>query len=407
MPSRSIIVLLTVCYVLQLQAGSLQEEIIFRQINNVLQISFPSQPKMGIEEWYNVSGHRFDYRGGIVACNELSNESFVDFQTKDISTDMFEDENQVSAAIYCDLPRRNNDDCFVEFVPLNDVIINLTCIDASQYNEGDILQLEDGSIVQLKSLYPGKYIWAHFCVDRNPGWDMNATNLACQKLGYHNGAEFTIGKKYKRVYGLVDIDCTGATDFLQCTSDYTRFDDGDCFQGVIAITCEGKVTTAQMQTTSNEPSYSPSSTDSTTWSSNAPTSYNTNNTQINQHMIYIITGISIVIIVLLILMIGSLLTGIAICLCKSGYCRTPVIGDIVEGTSNEGERKECDPYLRMQSYPNGDIKQVLKKDKLYYNVNEVEESTQSYQHTYLEMKPRQCEQARTKDSAKEPYYTLY
>ena len=69
---------------------------------------------------------------------------------------------------------------------------------------------------------------------------------------------------------------------------------------------------------------------------------------------------------------------------------------------NEEERKECEPYARMRSHPNEDIKLVLKKDKLYDNVNEMENST------YLQMDPVHFElNNQTKDSIVEQYYTLY
>ena len=100
-----------------------------------------------------------------------------------------------------------------------DRAILLTCLNFTEYNEGDLLQLDDGRIIQLVEFSNGRFIWAHYCFDGN-NWGVTEANLACQSLGFdrvkENGEKIQI--RDKRVYGLTEIDCNVAESFNNCTS---------------------------------------------------------------------------------------------------------------------------------------------------------------------------------------------
>ena len=397
-----------------------QELFSFREEENLLQIFYGSVRSNA--EWYYVSANRFNYVTGTVACANLSNGSFVDFQTLEYDYNFDSgsgdgenseygeygeyggEETSSLVAISCDdFPQEITDCDLVRFSSRNDIISNLNCIDASGYREGDIRQLKDGSIVQLRVLYPGKFIWAYFCSDQNSGWNINVTNLACEKLGYTKGSDNLMSIQDKYVYGLSGIDCRDASDFMECKSEEVSSNrNGMCLRGVLAIVCEGKEVTTTTTTTTTINSTSQSSISPTHTVSNRTT----NLSFIEQYRVYIISGISVIVILFIVFVIGCLvLFAIVVCVAKSGYWLRAEKGDTDRKPGNEEERKECEPYARMGSHPNEDIKLVLKKDKLYDNVNEMESSSQ---HTYLKMDPVQVElNNQTKDSIVAQYYTLY
>ena len=407
------ILIFPVLFCCLLNGNNGQELLSFREEDSLLQIFYGSVRSKG--KWSYVSANSFNYMEGVIVCANLSNDTFVDFQTfeYDYSFDngnegeYSDEETSRLVAMHCDKYAQDVTDCyFVGSSFSNGIISNLNCTDASGYREGDIRQLKDGSIVQLRVLYPGKFIWAHFCSGLNPGWDVNVTNLACEKLGYMKGSDTLMSVEDKYVYGLGGIDCGGASDFLECTSEEVSHNsDGMCLRGVLAIVCEGReVTTTTTTTTSTTTILSTSQ----PYSSPTRTFYNrtTDLSFIEQYRVHIISGISVIVILFIGFVIGCLiLFAIVICVAKSGYRLRSEKGEMDRVPSNEEERKECEPYARMRSHPNGDIKLVLKKDKLYGNVNEMENSTQ---HTYLQMHPVQVEQNnQTKDSIAQQYYTLY
>ena len=419
------ILIFPVLFCCLLTANNGQELLSFREKGDLLQIFYGTIRARG--EWYNVSANRFNFMEGIIVCANLSNGSFVDFQTSqyDEYGDSFDsssesedsdEETRPLVAMHCEnFPQEITDCYFVGFSFRNEIISNLNCIDASGHREGDIRQLEDGSIVQLRALYPGRFIWAHFCSNLNPGWNINVTNLACEKLGYKKGSDNLMNIEDKHVYGLEGVDCRDASDFLECTSEEARRNRyGMCPKGVLGIICEGRdvTTTITLATTTM------TTTTMTTTATIIPTSqppispthtlYNetTNLEFIEQYRVHIISGISVVVILFIGFVIGCLvLFAIVICLAKSGYWLRAEEREMEKEPDSDKERKECEPYARMRSHPNGNIKLVLKKDKLYDNVDEMENSTQ---HTYLQMAPVRVElNEQTKDSIVEQYYTLY
>ena len=212
-----------------------QEVYSFRQTTGALQIYYHTG------EWLNVSTRGFDGREGIIVCNNITNEAFVEFQ---INTTHQEQTVRVNCN---DLPEKLEDCRDISEESANSIVSNVTCFDFSDYQLGDIRLLEDGRIVQLVDRN-GYYAWSHYCVEENDNWDMNTSNLACQTLGYERASGDFISIEGKYVSGIENIDCTGASDFLHCTSNTLNSQLIDCFRGTIAIKCEGLITPQPMST---------------------------------------------------------------------------------------------------------------------------------------------------------------
>ena len=231
-----------------------------------------------ILEWSNIFEMGVDYRETYYACRDLSNTATVEYaRTEDVDNghNFFEFE--------CDnLPADINacDDLDPTTYNRGRAVL-LTCLNFTEYNEGDLLQLDDGRIIQLVEFSNGRFIWAHYCFDGN-NWGVTEANLACQSLGFDRVKEGrqNLRIRDKRVYGLIDIDCSTAVSFNNCTSvprarnDLIENDrDGRCMgNSVIAIECENIPTTSTattatttMSTTASTPTTVPTNslTDST------------------------------------------------------------------------------------------------------------------------------------------------
>ncbi|KAI6653581.1 hypothetical protein LOD99_3476 [Oopsacas minuta] len=392
-----------------------QEQYSFRQHvdggQEYLQIFYSSDGMTSNGNYYNIREQGIDYRELYYACRNLSNEeAMVEYFRIDYNDNFNEFE------IDCDNLPPTIANCNTLRLRDADRVIDLTCLAYSGYNVGDVRQLEDGRIVQLVDFADGKLVWAHFCYDGNI-WDNNVANLACQSLGFEGakaGMERIKVENRRGVYGLVNINCDGVTSFPNCTSEARDDSANRCMgEDVIALICENFIQTStqtasiNFQSTMNTP-LSTQTTMNTPFSTqtNILTSSSSDNPQTNSSVTIIsfttsnITFLAIALsVVLFICVIGGIvLIGIAIYLYKMCHCEKPI--EEQEKVEN-GESDNNELYLNMAPHPNGDIKQVLKKDKLYYNLNEVEDSTQSYQHTYLEMKPGQTD---TEQSTIEPLY---
>ena len=217
-----------------------QELYSFRQLDDRLQIYYSDNGVINDAMYYNIRDKGFDYQEGFVACRNLSNEIMVDYER------VSNDNGFSSIELNCDNLPELTENCNFNFDDGN--VIQLTCLESSGYSEGDILQLEDGRLIQLKVFDTDKFIWGHFCYQDNPNWNMNVADLACRSLGFDrvkDGMENYMREIDKRAYGLVSIDCTGASNFLECMSSPRTDNNRRCDKNeVIAITCENVLQTS-------------------------------------------------------------------------------------------------------------------------------------------------------------------
>ena len=425
MQSTCILVLI-LCWCL-LGGRSDEQEFSFRVRANRLQVllagSFGSQQGEWEEEegegegdgkWRTISYKGFGYKEGIVVCRSLSNGTMVDYETVNLRED--EDEAVFGQVVMnCDSLPLSASDCFFGLEGRNRAVIsNIICDSISGHNEGDIRQLPDGRIVQLREVTMGQFVWAHFCARDNYNWHYNVSSLACQSLGYERAREGAGNYKFSRdekfVYGLTEMDCSGANHFRRCMSVPSMGKQTGCEQGeVIAVSCEGspsvtthQITTRPITTYSISSSHSVSSRDtSATRTTNISTAY----TSSYLHPSY--TTPSYKETVLLswfrsVLIAGGAVIGVSLLICSMGIAAAIGITILINRSckSNkpnkreeitppeEGEdNREHDHYLRMEPYHNGFIKQ---EDKHYYNTEQLmNNSIGSYQHTYYEIHPVQ------------------
>ena len=392
----SILALFVLCCCLL--GGKGEQEFSFRVSADKLQVLLDSS---GAQEWRTITRRGFDYREGVVVCRNLTNGTMVDFEKAELSEDS--DESMYGQVFMnCNSLPWQARNCFYSLESDSSVISNITCESTSGHQEGDTRLLRDGRLVQLKEVGGGQFVWGHFCADDNDNWDLSVSSLACQSLGYERARE---GKYYVSiednfVYGLTDIDCTGATDFHHCTSEPIKRNSKNCDDNeVIAVVCEGKVsgTTSKPMATYSvntaSSSYSLSTTNAYITTSTAYTrshhpSYTTqsyNNTVfLAQYLPYLIAGVVALGITLMLCTLGiiavignSILTK-RICNCKKQKTKEEI------RTPENAESIEYDHYLRMEPHPNGYIKP--EEDRHYYNTEQLV-ATRPYQHTYSEIQP--------------------
>ena len=218
---------------------SAQELFSFRQLGDNLQIYYSDD---GEADYYNIRESGFDYREGIVACRNLSNELMLEYERANRDSEFDE------IRLNCDNLPVLTSDCN-DFTLNDGNVIKLTCLESSGYSEGAISQLVDGRIIQLKILETDDLIWGHFCYRENPNWNMDVADLACRSLGYE-GVKDGVDNymrliRDKRAYGLVDIDCMGASSFSECMNSPRDENNRRCDRNeVIAITCENLIQTS-------------------------------------------------------------------------------------------------------------------------------------------------------------------
>ena len=219
-----------------------QELYSFRQevIDSVRFLQIFALPSGGSSlEWFNILEMGTDYRETYYACRNLSNTAMVEYARTDGG---FTNGHKFFDFDCNDLPT-NIIDCnlLAPTTETSDRALLLTCLNYTEYNVGDVLQLDDGRIIQLVEFSNGKFVWAHYCFDNNDNWGVLEANLACQSLGFDRVKEGRekIGISGKRVYGLANIDCQDANAISQCNT-IQRSDYGRCGGGnsVIAIECE-------------------------------------------------------------------------------------------------------------------------------------------------------------------------
>ena len=218
-----------------------QELFSFRQFQDKLQIYYSDNGVVSEAEYYNIRDKGFDYREGFVACRNLSNEPMLKYER------VSNDNGFEAIEINCDNLPELTSNCNFNFDDGN--VIKLTCLESSNYGEGAISQLEDGIIIQLKEFGTDDLIWGHFCYRENPNWNISVANLACRSLGYDrvkDGVDNYMRLiRDKRAYGLVDIDCTGASSFSECMNSPRDANNRRCDRNeVIAITCENLIQTS-------------------------------------------------------------------------------------------------------------------------------------------------------------------
>ena len=223
-----------------------QEQYSFRQhvINGeaFLQIFYISDTD-GSGTWYNIRLRGVDYRETYYACRNLSDTAMVEF------TGMENGGGFERFYLRCNTLPEDVSGCDRKMPDDIGQVVQLTCLNYNEYNEGDLLQLEDGRIIQLVEFSNGRFVWAHYCFDDN-NWGVTEANLACQSLGFDRvkGGREKIELGDKRVYGLISIDCSMADSMSQCIStpvtNNARCDD----DSVIAIECENIPTLPNSQT---------------------------------------------------------------------------------------------------------------------------------------------------------------
>ena len=220
-----------------------QELFSFRQFQDKLQIYYSEEGGINNAMYYNIREMGFDYREGFVACRNLSNQLMVDYDRMD------EDDTFEELTMDCDNLPELTEDC--DDFEVNDGRITLlTCLELNDSSVGDIRILEDGRVIQLKEFDTNQFIWGHFCFRDNDMWDMNAADLACRSLGFEGvkeGADNYKREVNKRAYGLEDIDCSGASNFQECTNSQRTDNNRRCAMNrVIAITCEDPIPTSTL-----------------------------------------------------------------------------------------------------------------------------------------------------------------
>ena len=114
---------------------------------------------------------------------------------------------------------------------------------------------------------------------------------------------------------------------------------------------------------------------------------------IEQYKTHIISGSVAIAFLILVCVVGSV---VLIGVYKS-KCRVKSPEEVHKQEVSE-ENKDYEAYLSMEPHPNQDINKYIKSEQLYYN--ELDE----YQHTYLEMQPRQVESSKDVSTV-EPLYS--
>ena len=200
-------------------------------------------------EWYNIDGSGTDYRETYYACRNLSNTAMVEYaRTEGIINGHnffdFECDNLPEDISGCDTldPTTITDDR----------ALLVTCLNFTEHDVGDVIQLDDGRIIQLVEFSNGRFVWAHFCFNDNDNWGVLEANLTCQNLGFDRVKEGRekIEIRVTRVYGLIGVNCQNANAISQCNA-MPRGDNGRCgMDDVIAIECENLPTMSTPTTVS-------------------------------------------------------------------------------------------------------------------------------------------------------------
>ena len=389
-----------------LSASFAQELYSFRENNEMLQV-FYGDDKDG--DWYYVRMSSFDYREGIIACRNLSNEAMLEYREMHVDNSVDE-----YGEIYMncdDLPEKTSDCGF--FVNTGGSAIGLTCMKSVNYSVGDVRQLEDGRIIQLREMENGERIWAHFCFEDNENWDEHTANLACRSLGYDevNPDGIAIEVELTMVYGLIGIECPTIGNFSQCNST-TASNNGRCNNrkgndSVIAIECRNFLTNTSVL---NNTVISRNVSSTTTSHSCVHTTYSHEGI-FDQYMVHIIVGGFVAIVTLVCCIIGICSTvGVMVYCIRRKYrygVRSPVqmLHELAERKvdsrrstlSKPGE----EPYIPMKSILNGTIVEQLEQDKHYYIMEDLLDSAE-----YLQQKNMNNQAKETKYvDVIEPYYT--
>ena len=184
--------------------------------------------------WYDLRLSRFDYRETFYACKNLSDTAMVEF------TGMRNEGGFRQFNLRCNnLPNDVSGCDTTEPSSVVGRVVQLTCLNYNDYNEGDVLQLEDGRIIQLVEFSNGKFVWAHYCFEES-NWGVLEANLTCKSLGFDRVKEGSEKMRInnKRVYGLINIDCDMAKSISQCISTPVINNARCDGESVIAIECE-------------------------------------------------------------------------------------------------------------------------------------------------------------------------
>ena len=234
-----------------------QELYSFRQevIGGVTFLQIFAIPNGGsVLEWYNILQGGTDYRETYYACRNLSNTAMVEYARTEgniINGHNFFD-------FECDSLPEDISGCDKRdpTTNTNRNALLVTCLNFTEHDVGDVIQLDDGRIIQLVEFSNGRFVWAHYCFNDNDNWGVLEANLACQSLGFDRVKEGRekIEIRDKRVYGLIEVDCQNANAISQCNA-MPRGDNGRCGLGnsVIAIECENIPTLPNSQTTVTQP----------------------------------------------------------------------------------------------------------------------------------------------------------
>ena len=211
-------------------------------------------------EWYNIDEGGTDYRETYYACRNLSNTAMVEYARTD--------GNIINGHNFFDLECENipedisGCDTLNPTTNTNDRALLVTCLNFTEHDVGDVIQLEDGRIIQLVEFSNGRFVWAHYCFNQNT-WRVPEANLACQSLGFDRVKEGSQKKRIsdiRGVYGLVGVDCQNANAISQCDAT-PRGGNGRCMgEDVIAIECENLPTMSTpttASTTANTPASTP------------------------------------------------------------------------------------------------------------------------------------------------------
>ena len=390
-----------------LSASFAQELYSFRENNEMLQVFYGSDQT---GNWYYVRMSSFDYREGMIACRNLSDEAMLEY--REMYVDSSEDEYGEIYMNCDDFPEKTSDCGF--FVNTGGSAIGLTCMESVNYSVGDVRQLEDGRIIQLREMKNGERIWAHFCFDGNENWDEHTANLACQSLGYDevNPEGIAIEVESTMVYGVVNIECPTIGNFSECNST-TASNNGRCNQrrgddSVIAIECRNFPTNTPVL---NNTAISRNVSSTTTGHSCVHTTYSLEKDIFDQYMVHIIAGGFAAIVILVCCIIGICSTvGVMVYCIRRRYrysVRSPVhmLQELAERKvdsrrstlSKPGE----EPYLPMKSILNGTIVEQMEQDKHYYIMEDLLESAE-----YFQQKNKNNQGKESKyDDVIEPYYT--
>ena len=354
-----------------LSATFAQELYSFRENNEMLQV-FYEDGENG--NWYYVRMSSFDYREGMIACRNLSDEAMLEY--REMYVDNSDDEYGEIYMNCDDLPKKTSDCGF--FVNTGGSAIGLTCMETVNHSVGDVRQLEDGRIIQLREMENGERIWTHFCFDDNENWDEHTANLACKSLGYDevNPEGIAIEVESTMVYGVIEIECPTIGSFSDCNST-TSNNNGRCNDrrgndSVIAIKCRNFPTNTPAQ---NNTVISRNVSSTTTSHSCVHTTYSLEKDIFDHYMVHIIVGgfAAIVILVCCVIGICSTVWVMVYCIRKKYIysMKSPIhiLHELAERKidsrrstlSKPGE----EPYIPMKSILNGTIGEQLEKDKHY------------------------------------------